>query len=278
MIQVAPLINSPALWKASWPRQLDDQHKYDRGHAMVSGGEMECTGAAKLAALSALRTGAGLVSILCSYEALPVYAESLLSVMTKPYKNIDEFEKLISDKHVKALALGPGNGVNDATKERVLAVLKLQKPTVLDADALTVFASSPEELFAAIKGDVVLTPHEGEFTKIFGKVTPETRIQCALKAAQISGAIVVLKGHETLIASPEGNLVIQKDAPVTLATAGSGDVLTGVICGLLSQGMPVFDAACAGVWMHAEAAKLKGVGLISEDLPDLIPQVLKSLM
>lgn len=267
--------NSPALWLSTLPALKADGSKYDRGHCVVLGGPLASTGAARLAARAALRIGAGLVSVACDPSSLIVYATALEAVMTKPVKDESAFTDLLSDPRITAVIMGPAAGVNDRTKAFVLAALKARKACVLDADALTVFKDTPAELFKAIRSPVLLTPHEGEFARLFGKVTD--RENDALRAAKTSGAVVLLKGADTIIAAPDGRVVINRAAPPTLATAGSGDVLAGFAGGLMAQGMDVFDAACASAWIHAEAARRFGPGLISEDLSEIAPQVLRQL-
>ncbi|MFT4073890.1 MAG: NAD(P)H-hydrate dehydratase [Asticcacaulis sp.] len=249
--------------------------KYDRGHCIVLGGPVASTGAARLAARAALRIGAGLVSVACDPSSLIVYATALEAVMTKPVKDEAAFAVLIGDPRVTSLIMGPAAGVNERTQALVLAALKAGKACVLDADALTVFRDDPAELFQAIRSPVLLTPHEGEFTRLFGPIG--NRETAAQNAAQTSGAVVLLKGRDTVIAAPDGRLVINRDAPPTLATAGSGDVLAGFAGGLMAQGMPVFEAACAATWLHAECARRFGPGLISEDLSEILPKVLADL-
>lgn len=268
--------NNPALWKMHIPVPGRDSHKYSRGHAIIVGGGIASTGAARLSSISALRAGAGLVSVACTPESLPVYSATLTSVMTKPVKNLSELMMLLEDTHVTAMLVGPGCGVNENTREQVMLALSCKKPCVLDADALTVFKNSPKTLFDAIHGPTVLTPHEGEFSRLFSSEGDrETR---AKLAANQSRSIVVLKGGETVIASPDGQLVVNRKAPAWLATAGSGDVLAGIITGLLTQGMPAFEAACCGVWIHSRCADLLGAGLIAEDLQGAMPAVLKELL
>ena len=267
--------NSPDLWLNRLPGLKANGSKYDRGHCVVLGGPVASTGAARLAARAALRIGAGLVSVACDPSSLIVYATALEAVMTKPVKDEAAFAALISDPRITALVLGPATGINDRTKAFVLAALKAQKACVLDADALTVFKNNPSQLFDAIRSPVLLTPHEGEFARLFGKVI--NRENDALRAAKASGAVVLLKGADTIIAAPDGRVVTNRDAPPTLATAGSGDVLAGFAGGLMAQGMALFEAACASAWIHAEAARLFGPGLISEDLSEIVPQVLRQL-
>jgi NAD(P)H-hydrate epimerase len=270
-----PVDNSPALWAEAlnWPQP--DGNKYDRGHAVVLGGPMAATGAARLSARSALRAGAGLVSIACDPSALMVYSVACEAVMTKRVKDAEAFAELISDPRITGVLIGPAAGVTDRTRAMVLAALQAGKPCVLDADALSVFEGAPDTLFEAITAPTILTPHEGEFARLFGKVT--YREADAVAAARKSGAVVVLKGRDTVIAAPDGRVAINRNASEWLATAGSGDVLAGLCVSLLAQGMTAFDAACAACWMHAEAAYLFGPGLIAEDLPDQLPRVWQGL-
>ena len=269
------LDNSPDLWLSRLPKLKPDGSKYDRGHAVVAGGPLAQTGAARLAARAALRIGAGLVTVACDAGSLIVYATALEAVMTRVVDGDEAFADLIGDRRVTGVLIGPGAGVTARTKAFVLAALKAEKPCVLDADALTVFKDRPEELFRAIRSPVLLTPHEGEFARLFGAV--KDREADAVKAAKTSGAVVLLKGMDTVIAAPDGRIVINRAAPPTLATAGSGDTLAGLGIGLIAQGMEVFDAACAAAWVHAEAARRFGPGLIAEDLSEQIPAVLKAL-
>ncbi|MCH8098495.1 MAG: NAD(P)H-hydrate dehydratase [Proteobacteria bacterium] len=275
--------NLPALWRhlLPWPRPED--HKYSRGHVIVGGGA-EMTGAARLAAAAALRAGAGLVTIASPPEVVPVYAVSMPGVLTVPVDDEQAFAALLADRRRNAVLLGPGTGVNEATRSRVLAALGAGKRVVLDADALTVFADKPGDLFAAIAGAIagncVLTPHEGEFARIFPGLGGEKaggKLARARAAAAISGAVVLLKGADTVIASPGGRAAINANAPATLATGGAGDVLAGLIIGLMAQGMAPFEAASAAAWIHGEAASAFGPGLIAEDLAGLVPGVLARL-
>lgn len=245
---------------------------------IVSGGTAEMSGAARLAAESALRVGAGLVKIACPPNALMAYARRITSVMAKTVAGVGEFTRIISDAKVNVVVIGPGHGVNRRTENFVRAALKSGRDIVLDADALTVFQKKPNELFKLIKaakGQVVLTPHEGEFKRLF-KLGANRR-KAVDDAAKLSGAVVLLKGADTIIASPDGKSHINKNAPAELATAGTGDVLAGIIAGLLAQKTGAFGAACAAAYIHAETARIAGRGMISEDLPKLLPLVLKKL-
>ena len=271
--KIAPIIaeNSPKLWEKELPYLTPDDHKYARGHVVVVGGS-EMTGAAKLAARAARRTGAGMLSIVTSAAARHIYDTSDAGNLVLELPEREELSILLNEKRRNAVLVGPGNGVTDMTRKHSISALKSKKKVVLDADALTVFESDPDKLFDCITGPCVLTPHQGEFDRLF-KINGDKLFQCR-EAAKIANAIIILKGFDTVISEPNGRLVINTNAPVDLATAGTGDVLAGIVIGLLSQGMATFEAACAAVWVHGEAASLVGVGLIAEDLVENLPYVL----
>jgi ADP-dependent NAD(P)H-hydrate dehydratase / NAD(P)H-hydrate epimerase len=266
--------NTPALWLDKLPQRSANINKYSRGHALLYGG-YPMTGASRMAARAAARSGAGLTTIAVPEHAFAVYAAALTSIMAQPIAQDEDFARLLADPRYTAFSIGPGAGVSDATRLRALEMLKTGKPVVIDADAISVFSSRPEELFQAIHGACVITPHEGEFKRIFA--VSGDKLARARQAAQRSGAVVVLKGADTVIAAPDGRAIINSNAPSTLATAGSGDVLGGFILGLLAQSMDAFPAAAAAVWLHGAAAARFGAGLIAEDLPDLLPAVLRQL-
>jgi NAD(P)H-hydrate epimerase len=274
-IGVTAAINNPALWGSTYPLPTLESHKYTRGHALIAGGGINSTGASRLAATAALRAGAGLVSVACDMESLPVYASSLTAVMTKPIRHLSELNALLHDKRITALLIGCGTGVGEETREKALTMLASRKPCVVDADALTLFQDDKESLFSALHEYCVLTPHAGEFARLFE--SNADKISATLEAAKRSKAVVVFKGSDTVIASPKGFATVNTNAPPWLATAGSGDVLAGIICGLLAQGMPVFEAASAGVWLHGEAASHSGYGMIAEDIPALLTRALTTL-
>ena len=275
-VKPAVLENAPALWLAHFPWPKPETNKYNRGATLVIGGPVAHAGAARLAALAALRTGSGLVSIVCDKKDEAVYASEALSLITD---TLDNWHKLLEDKRNNTVLIGPGAGVNDTTCHHVLAALEAGKRTVLDADALSAFASKPEMLFGAIKSPCILTPHTGEFARLFPEIAKGqgNKLQKTLRAAQASHAVVVLKGYDTVIAAPDGRVVVNTNAPPSLATAGAGDVLGGICAGLLAPGMEAFEAACAAVWIHGEAAQQQGVGLIAEDLLSHLPSALQSL-
>ena len=271
--------NDPDLWLGQYPWPRPEDHKYSRGFAVVVSGGSASTGAARLAARAALRVGAGLVGLIGPREALPIYASGVTAVTTTSFEDAGGFDTYISDGRRNAVLLGPGNGVNRATRSRVLAALTLKKSCVLDADALTVFQERPHDLFDAIASPCILTPHAGEFARIFSAEILDlpNRVERVRRAAAISGAVVLLKGADTVIADPDGRAVINTNAPPDLATAGAGDVLAGFAAGLLAQGMSPFEAACAAAWLHGAAATAFGPGLIAEDLEAELPGVLRAL-
>jgi ADP-dependent NAD(P)H-hydrate dehydratase / NAD(P)H-hydrate epimerase len=277
--------NGPQLWSASFPQPGLQGHKYTRGHTVVVSGGPSSTGAARLAARGALRAGAGLVTIASPREALAINAAASLAVMVRPVDGAAELRSFLADKRRNAIVLGPGGGVGAAMQEQVLAALASQAAVVLDADALTSFADAPRKLASEIGKrpgqDVVLTPHEGEFSRIFNNISKKTNFNSKLEktrlAADLCGAVVVHKGADTVVAAPGGRAAIANNGPPSLATAGSGDVLAGIVAGLMAQGMHAFDAASAAVWLHGEAAAEFGAGLIAEDLPEMLPAVYQRL-
>jgi len=267
-------INNPQLWLSHLPKLLPDGNKYTRGHALIYGG-YPITGAARIAARACARIGSGLTTIAVPEIAFPIYATSLTSIMVRPVAASYDFKYLLEDNRLSAFLIGPGAGKEEHIRTYALAMLATGKPTVLDADAINIFANEPLALRSAISGPCVITPHEGEFARLFDNSSD--RLISACKAAKQSGAIIVLKGNKTVIADPDGRVIINKNAPPTLATAGSGDVLSGIILGLLAQGMEPFLAAAASVWLHGAAATQFGPCLIAEDLPDMLPDVFRSI-
>jgi NAD(P)H-hydrate epimerase len=199
--------------------------------------------------------------------------------MVKPFDGAKGLGELLADKRLNVVVVGPGLGVSGETRELAGVVLASGVAAVLDADALTAFRDDPDALFARIKQPAVLTPHAGEFERIFPGLLNESagKIEAARSAASRAGAVVLLKGADTVIVAPDGRAVINANAPPSLATAGSGDVLAGLIGGLLAQGMEAFAAASAAAWLHGEAAGRFGPGLIAEDIPEMLPEVLAGL-
>lgn len=273
--------NAPGLWGAEFPWPKLEGHKYARGHALVVSGPAAHTGAARMGARGALRIGAGLVTVASPPDALAANAAQLTAIMLTSCDGPDALARILADRRKNAVLLGPALGIGEPTRQLVKAALASGAATVLDADAITSFADDPAALFRAIAAipdrPVVLTPHDGEFKRLFGDVDQPSKLARARAAAQRSGAIVVLKGPDTVIASPGGRAAINANAPPWLATAGAGDVLGGFVTGLLAQGMPWFGAACAAVWLHGAAASAFGPGLIAEDIPETLPQVLRAL-
>ncbi len=277
--------NIPQFWRNSFPVPGIDGHKYARGHAVVVSGELAATGAARMAARGALRAGAGLVTVASPRDALAVNATALTAVMVRLIDTPAEFAELWTDKRLNTCVIGPGAGVGDRTRDFVVTALSARRNLVLDADALTSFADAPDHLFEAIKAShdpqVVLTPHEGEFPRLFSDISNKhpgrSKLERVRAAAERSGAVVLLKGPDTVVASPDGRATIASNAPPWLATAGAGDVLAGMIAGMLAQGVAAFEAASIAVWMHGEAAREAGPGLIAEDLPEVLPAVFRHL-
>ena len=292
-LEPATFANAPGLWRGFTPRGLSttitDTHKYWRGHSVVVSGPAHRTGAARLAARGALRVGAGLVTVASPIDAIAVHAAHLTAIMIAPFDGAAGLNAILTDPRIRAVLIGPACGVGAQTRETVTAILATPKAVVLDADALTSFEADPQEVFDRIKSRntephcrVVMTPHEGEFARLFPDLKG-SKLERARVAAERSGAVIVLKGPDTVIAAPAGVsqdhdvAAINENAPPTLATAGSGDVLAGFITGLLAQRMPAWEAACASVWLHGECANTFGPGLIAEDLPEMLPKVLAAL-
>lgn len=269
--------NRPALWLSRFPWPQVVSHKHARGRlAVVSGGPWT-TGAARLAARGGLRIGAGLVTVLSPPDALLSNAAHLEAIMLVPFGG--EGDLIRAADKADAVIIGPAAGVGPTTAAELHALTRTGAAIVVDADALTSFRDDPARLFAALDRDDVMTPHPGEFERLFPGLlasAPE-RITAAREAARRAGAVVLLKGPDTVIAAPDGRAAVNVNGTPWLATAGSGDVLCGFIGGLVAQGMDSFEAACAGAWIHAAAGGDFGPGLIAEDLPDLAPAVLKRL-
>ncbi|WP_408635356.1 NAD(P)H-hydrate dehydratase [Pelagovum pacificum] len=277
---------APAAWLGSVLPVAPGAHKYDRGHVLVLGGGCGKGGAGRLAARAALRIGAGLVTLAVPPSALQENAARLDAIMLTSMKGPEGLADILSDSRLSCVALGPGLGVGEATREMVRQVAGADRATVLDADALSSFSDDPDALFGLLHARCVLTPHEGEFARLFPDLAEKDRsvskVDAAAEAARRSGATVLLKGPDTVIASPDGAVSVNaafygREAP-WLGTAGAGDVLTGMIAGLMGNGRAdPHLAASAGAWLHVEAARYVGPGLISEDLPDALPGLFRSL-
>src|SRR5947209_10193103 len=283
--EIAPktFVNAPELWRGALRFPQLQGHKYSRGHAVIVSGRMPETGAARLAARGALRAGAGLVTVASPRDALAVHAASLTAIMVRESEGPGGLARLLADPRKNAIVLGPGLGIGEETCALAATALSpgtASRACVLDAHALTRCGGQKERLFAAIHasaGPVVLTPHDGEFARLFRDLRELPKVERAREAARRSGAILVLKGADTILADPDGRAAIAHNAPAWLGTAGAGDVLAGMIGGLLAQGMSAFEAAAAAVWMHGAAANQFGPGLISEDLPEMLPKVWAAL-
>ncbi|HZZ88136.1 MAG TPA: NAD(P)H-hydrate dehydratase, partial [Caulobacteraceae bacterium] len=270
--------NTPDLWLGKFPWPGVAAHKHTRGRLIVVSGDAWKTGAARLAARAGLRIGAGLVTVLSPPEALAVNAAHLEAVMLAPFETDQDLGD--AAEAAEAAVIGPAAGVDDETLANVLALAQTGAALVIDADALTVFREDPEELFSVLDRDDVLTPHPGEFERVFPGLLKRApnKVEAAREASRRAGAVVLIKGADTVVAAPDGRAAVNLNGAPWLATAGSGDTLAGFIGGLLAQGMDSFEAASAGAWIHAEAGAAFGPGLISEDLPGLAPKVLADLL
>jgi len=272
--------NEPLLWLSNFPWPKPEGHKYARGHAVVVSGPAYSTGAARLGARGALRVGAGLVTVASPRDAIKVNAAQLTAIMVREANDARALANLLADERKNAVLIGPGILVGERTKELVFAALASNAAVVLDADAITSFSDDAKRLFAAIrsrKAPVIMTPHDGEFARLFGDIRAASKLERAREAAARSGAVILLKGSDTVVAAPDAIASVNATTSQWLATAGSGDVLGGMVAGLLAQRMTAFQAASAAVWLHGSAAKAFGPGLIAEDIPEMLPGVLRDL-
>ncbi|WP_183450538.1 NAD(P)H-hydrate dehydratase [Microvirga lupini] len=275
--------NGSALWTHVLPRPGLSSHKYERGHTLVASGGATRTGAARLAARAALRIGSGLVTVASPPEALGVNAAHLTAIMLRGCDGPEGLNTILQDPRFNALVLGPALGIHAGTRAMVAVAVHARRSLVLDADALTSFEGLASELHGAFRhAPTVLTPHDGEFSRLFkghpDLLDPASKLERARRAAAFTGAVLVIKGADTVVAAPDGRAGINENGTPYLATAGSGDTLCGLIAGLMAQGVPAFEAACAGVWIHAEAGASFGPGLIAEDLAEAVPGVLRELL
>ncbi len=267
--------NLPTLWGSDFPFSGPQTHKYGRGHMLVLGGKEPTLGASRLASLAGLRVGAGLVTLAAPSETYPVQASALMDIMVRRFDSAFGFIGIVNDPRIKAVLVGPGAGRGEKTVELVKQVGGKNKALVLDADALASLVGRSDIITELKSPEVVLTPHEGEFSKLFPDLPySEDRVAAVRAAAKRTNTVVVLKGVSTIVACPDGRACIATNAPSWLSVGGTGDVLSGLICGLITQGMPSFEAASAGVWLHGEAGLVAGRGLIASDLLDVIPRVL----
>jgi len=278
-------VNHPAVWGTLFPIPKVEGHKYTRGHVLVGSGGQASTGAARLAARGALRAGAGLVTIASPKDAIAVHAAANLAVMVREAEGADGLLALLADRRIGTIILGPGGGVGPKMRAKVHAAISQNRTIILDADALSSFGENPKELFTDLsnhpKSTVILTPHAGEFTRLFSSIeeTPSVKqkLEATLSASHETDSVILLKGPDSIISSEIGRVMISENAPPYLATAGAGDVLAGIIAGLCAQGMPAFEATAAAVWLHGEAAKEAGPGMIAEDLPEALRPVYRRL-
>jgi NAD(P)H-hydrate epimerase len=265
-------LNQPALWAGDYPMPSAINHKYQRGHAVIAGGAV-MTGAARLAAHAARRVGIGLLTLAVPPDAWPVYAAGQPGAIVRKCGDLAAFAGIAGEERITALLIGSGLVPDGVTADLVRTGTALGRPTVIDGGGLTAMAGNS----GLVQGrpDIVLTPHEGEFGRLFPDlVARPSKVERALEGARRTGCTLVLKGSDTVVTAPDGASVVAAGAPPTLATAGSGDVLAGVIAGLLGLRMPPFQAAAMGVWLHGQAAEGFGLGLIAEDLPDRLPAAL----
>jgi NAD(P)H-hydrate epimerase len=278
---IAPLLwlNAPGLWQEHLRHDDPGTHKYARGHLTLLGGAL-ATGAARLAALAGRRAGAGLVTIAAPRAAMAVYQVAEPGNLIAEVEDGEAFARLLADERRNAILVGPGSGVDERTRASVVAALATGRSVVLDADAITAFAGDPASLFEMIRGPVLVTPHEGEFRRLFPDLSAiPSKVERARRAARQSGATVLLKGPDTVVAAPDGRAIINVHAPTTLATAGSGDVLAGMAGGLMAQGLSPMAAGAAAAWLHGDCAfRFERPGLIAEDLISRIPEALAAVI
>jgi len=264
-----------AHWRAVFPWPSADTHKHERGRLGVVSGPALRTGAARLAARAGLRMGAGLVRILCPPDAALIVAGAVEAIMVDEFSSPEGLARLADP--LDAVVIGPAAGLTEATIQNLMALARTGAALIVDADALTIFKGRPRQLFDVLDRDDVLTPHEGEFDRLFPGLWSQGREAAARAASAEAGCVVVLKGRATVIAAPDGRLSVNDNGSPWLATAGSGDVLAGMIGGLIAQRMDSFDAACAAAWLHADAGARFGPGLVAEDLAEMLPTVLRAL-
>jgi len=276
-VQTRAMENSPALWATALPQPGEGDYKHRRGHLKVVSGGMSSTGAARLSAQAGLRAGAGLVTLLSPPQALMVNASHLTAIMLSSVDGASDIRA--AAETASAVVIGPAAGVTPQTRENVAALLTSPALAVLDADALTVFAADPAALFGKLRPGDVLTPHTGEFQRLFGDLleTAPNKIEAARLAAARANCVVLVKGADTVIASPGGHAIVNTHATRWLATAGSGDVLAGILAGFMAQGVDTFLAAAMAAWIHGEAGRRVGAGLVAEDLEKQLPDILSAL-
>ena len=269
--------NEPGLWQAHFPVPRMEGHKYSRGHLVAVSGPAQASGATRLAARAALRAGAGLVTVASPTEALPIHAANLSAIMVRPVEDAAGLERLLADRRLSTVVIGPGVGVGQGARDR-LAVCA-DRRLVIDADLITSFKGAADQLAAQLAGApaAIATPHDGEFARLFegcpDVLEAPSKLERVRAGARRLGIVLVLKGADTVVAAPDGRACIADNAPPWLATAGAGDVLSGIVGGLLAQGMEPFEAASAAVWLHGEAAREAGPGLVADDLIEALRPV-----
>lgn len=276
-VQTKLLENSPLLWGSRLPQPGQGSHKHARGHLAVVSGNIASTGAARLAGRAGLRAGAGLVTMLSPPDAVAVNASHLTAIMLREIADAGDLRQAIET--VSTVILGPAAGINATTRENVESLLSSNAKAVLDADALTVFSDDRDAFYQQLRPDDLITPHIGEFKRLFGDLldTEPNKVEATRKAAKLAGCVVLLKGPDTVVARPDGTAIVNTHATRWLATAGSGDVLAGIAGGLIAQGVATFTAAAMASWLHGEAGRRVGAGLIAEDLESELPDILSDL-
>ena len=272
-------INSSKLWLNKFPWKKRNDHKYSRGKLIIFGSQPNMIGSTILSSEAALRVGTGSVKIICSKKTLPIYSLKFPSVLKEEVNNLSLLKKLIIKEKNSVFLIGPGAGSNQLTKKKTKLILKHSKYAIIDADALTCFKKNPKELYGLLDKNKIITPHIKEFHTIFPMINKKiTNYKKIVNASKICKCNIVLKGAETLICSPSGNIVLNNHTSSELAVIGSGDVLCGIIASLVGKNkLTPFLACCAAVWIHGDIAKKFGPGLIAEDIVKNIPNILKKL-
>jgi ADP-dependent NAD(P)H-hydrate dehydratase / NAD(P)H-hydrate epimerase len=277
--------NAPAFWQDKLPKLTRDSHKYTRGHCLVVSGPEFQTGASRLSATAALNNGAGAVTIVGDKHALRIHAAHVTAIMMREAESPERFAAVLAKGRFDAAIIGPASGIGSQTLNRIQMALDAKLPLVLDADALTSMIGRVEHIrnSSDILPLCVMTPHAGEFAKLFMPLLArdanfqalpskrqQSKVEQARSAARIAKAVIVFKGADTVIAAHGGRAVINRNAGPELATAGSGDVLSGLIGAHLAGGMPAFEAAAAAVWLHGFLGQQIGVGLTADRLVDAV--------
>ena len=271
--------NGPKLWIKRFPWKKYNSHKYSRGRVFIYGSLKNYIGASLLSSNAAIRCGAGAITIIANKSTIDKYNQRFFSLLKVEINSQKEFQDFLKNSLITSFLIGPGSGVNLETAENVKLISKYINHVVIDADAITSFSKNPKQLFYILNKDKIITPHEGEFNKIFPNLKNiKNKIERTLAAAKKANCIVVFKGPDTIIASPDGKVCINTISTEELAVIGSGDVLSGIITSLIGKNkMSSFDGACAGVWLHSFAARMVKKGLIAEDIIKNLPKTLEQL-